>query len=207
MFRPDSKLMHILETASEFIALNLLFVISCLPVVTIGAASAAMYTVTRRMARKESPAIMQAFFEAFHANWRQSLTMNLILLTPLILLLGIRGLVAWQILVIPPVFQPLLTLAIGIFSLVWTYVWPIQAWFDNSAAATLRNAMLLPFGSPVIAAAATGLNLIPLWLLSRYPGEFLQISFFWFAAAFSLTAYVNTQLLRFQMRQYLLDMK
>lgn len=203
MFQPDSKIMAVLETAADFIALNLLFVIGCLPMITVGASSTALYTVARRMARKEHPSVPQAFFAAFRANFRQCLPLTLVLLIPMGCVLVIQLLMALQILQVPGWFSPLLTLATVILSVVWTYLWPLQAWFENKPAATLKNAMLIPFGNPLIAAATTLLNLVPFIWLCRSPAAFLQVSFFWLVAAFSLTAFLITQLLRLQLKKYL----
>lgn len=205
MFRADSKLMRILETAADFIALNLLFIMTCLPVVTVGASTAAMYTVTRRMARKEHPAVTQAYFAAFKSNFRQSIPLTLLLLCPFLLLAALKVLIVLQILMATPLFNGFFTVAMIVISVIWTYLWPIQAWFENSKMDTLRNAMLMPFGNPLIAAVATLMNMSPYLWLTRDVYSFLQTSFFWLAAAFALTAFLNTQLLRLQFRQYLPD--
>ena len=205
MFRADSKWMQVMGTASDFILLNLLFLLCCLPLVTIGASSAALYTVTRRIARKEHPAVSGAFIAAFRANFRQTLPLTLLLAVPQTAGMVLRVLMKLQIFTVPGWFPSILTLATAILGVVWTYVWPLQAWFENKPMSTLKNAVLLPFGNPLIAAVATLVNLLPLVWLDRNPVTFLQISFFWLAAAFSLTAFLNTQLLRLQCRHYLAD--
>ena len=87
---------------------------------------------------------------------------------------------------------------IGVFN---SYLWPLLAWYDNSLGNSLRNAVLLPLSNPLIALAVTGLNLLPVYLLLRHTYVFLRISFLWLVAGFALTAFVNTQLLRFQFRR------
>ena len=86
---------------------------------------------------------------------------------------------------------------IGVFN---SYLWPLLAWYENSLGNSLRNAVLLPLSNPFIALAVTALNLLPVYLLLRHTYVFLRISFLWLVAGFALTAFVNTQLLRFQFR-------
>ena len=56
---PDSKLYQILSTAASFIALNLLWLLCSAPLLTAGVSTAAMYSITRKMARHEDPAGME----------------------------------------------------------------------------------------------------------------------------------------------------
>ena len=45
IFSLDSKLMQGLSTVGDYIILNILFLITCLPVITIGAAKTALFRV------------------------------------------------------------------------------------------------------------------------------------------------------------------
>ena len=51
LFSPDSKFMRAMSMLGDLLLLNLIFLICCVPIVTIGAASTALYTVAFRMAR------------------------------------------------------------------------------------------------------------------------------------------------------------
>ena len=202
LFDPDSRIYQILSTAASFIALNILWLLCAAPLLTAGASTAAMYTVTRKMARHEDPTILPDFFKAFKENFKKSLLVSLILLLPMALLvlylfLGLSGGLdgqAW--------LRVYCWVAVGIIGVVSSYVWPLLAWYETSLGNTLRNAVLLPLNNPPIALAVTALNLLPLYLLLRHTFVFLRISFLWLVAGFALTAFVNTQLLRFQFRRF-----
>jgi len=60
----DSPLMNGLGTIADIFLLNIMYVICCIPVVTIGAATSALYTVTMQITRNEYPAVTKAFFFA-----------------------------------------------------------------------------------------------------------------------------------------------
>ena len=66
--------------AADLFMLNVVFVICCLPVVTIGASLTALHYVTLKMARNEESYIIRSFFKSFKQNFKQSTIINLIML-------------------------------------------------------------------------------------------------------------------------------
>ena len=68
-FSLDSPLMRFLSRLSDIFILNVLFLLCCIPVVTIGASATALYTVTLKMARNEESYITKGFFKAFKSNF------------------------------------------------------------------------------------------------------------------------------------------
>ena len=55
VFNPDSPMMRALGVVWDLIVLNLLFLVCCIPVVTIGPAITALHYVTTKMAGKFPP--------------------------------------------------------------------------------------------------------------------------------------------------------
>ena len=197
---PDSKLYQILSTAASFIALNILWLLCSSPLLTAGVSTAAMYIVTRKMARNEYPTVLPDFFKAFRDNFKKGMLAGLVMLVPLLLLvlyffLGLSGGTEGNALL-----RGLSWVAVGIIGVINSYLWPLLAWYENSLGNSLRNAVLLPLSNPFIALAVTALNLLPVFLLLRHTAFFLRISFLWLVAGFALTAFLNTQLLRLQFR-------
>lgn len=72
LFCRDSPLWRALTKVVDLIWLNILFVICCIPVFTVGAALSAMYSVTLKMCVNEEGAISQDFFKAFRENFKQA---------------------------------------------------------------------------------------------------------------------------------------
>lgn len=77
-FNPDSPFFEFMNTLAAFIGLNVLFLITCLPVITIGPALSALYTVTLKEARKEQGYIFSTYLKAFKRNFPQSVAAFLI---------------------------------------------------------------------------------------------------------------------------------
>ena len=64
-FNPDSPFFQFMNSLAAFIGLNVIFLITCLPIFTIGPALTALYTVTLKEARKEGGYIFSTYFKAF----------------------------------------------------------------------------------------------------------------------------------------------
>ena len=64
IFAPDGKLARALNCIGNLIILNLLTLLCCIPLFTIGAAMTALYTETMRMARGEEGSIVKEYFRA-----------------------------------------------------------------------------------------------------------------------------------------------
>ena len=74
----DSKLMVMLGHLADTMLLNIVFLISCIPVVTIGAAFSAMFSASRAIA--EQRGWFKAYWRAFGANFLRATLVWLILL-------------------------------------------------------------------------------------------------------------------------------
>lgn len=72
LFRFDSPVMILIGKIADFIVLNVLWVICCIPVVTAGAATTAKYTIAMRILREEGSGIIVPFFRAFKDNFKQA---------------------------------------------------------------------------------------------------------------------------------------
>ena len=68
----DSPVIVFLTTVADFMILNILFILCCAPVITIGPAVSALYTITMREARHEGGYIFKPFFKAFKNNFKQA---------------------------------------------------------------------------------------------------------------------------------------
>lgn len=70
-FNMDNSLWRFLGRLADVMILNIVFLITCLPVVTIGAAWTSLSYVTLKMSRDEESYIVKSYFKAFRQNFRQ----------------------------------------------------------------------------------------------------------------------------------------
>ena len=195
LFSPDSPAIKFLWKAADLIALNLIWLICCIPIVTIGPSTAAMYCVARDIAKGEWPGILKTFFRAFKQNFKQSLLVFLILLVPICLIAVYLFLAASGALDHAAWMKMFCYLGVAIIGFIWTYVFPLMAYFDNTLGNTLKNAILLPLANPFLAVLCTALNLLPVILLLVSVNVFASAGFFWLVLGGSLTAVINSKLL------------
>lgn len=142
-FSTDSPLWRALTKVADLIWLNILFVICCIPVFTVGAALSAMYSVTLKMCVNEEGAISQDFFKAFRENFKQATILWLIML-------GIGLFLIADFLMVPLLGGIVYEIAfwilcvIGIlYIMVFSYLFPLQSRFENPIKRTLMNALFL----------------------------------------------------------------
>ncbi|MFC0672604.1 YesL family protein [Brachybacterium hainanense] len=157
-FDPDSTVMHGLRTFLALVALNVLFVLSCLPVITLGAAGSALLEVMLRFADQERGYPATDYLRALGRNLVRGTGVLLVLGLPLLaLLLAARFWIALDSLIsllasILAMLGAVVVLAALIHALA------LVAAFRAGVGRTVRNAVLLVGAEPLRSA---GLVLIP----------------------------------------------
>lgn len=147
-FNYDGPFFNVLNRISDLVILNVLWFICCLPIVTIGASTTALYYVTIKIVNEEDAYVAKNFFKSFKENFVQS--------TIIWLILGAFGAaVVWDFFLLPNQISPESPLYTGLFSvlclagfltlLVLVWVFPLQARLENKIRHTFKNAVLLGF--------------------------------------------------------------
>ena len=72
LFHPENPIMRFLSHFYDLIVLNFLFILSCIPVFTIGAAISATYCITFKIIDGEEPYIIKGYIKAFKENFKQA---------------------------------------------------------------------------------------------------------------------------------------
>lgn len=188
-FSIDSKFYQVMMSVGEMMILNFCWILGSLPLVTIGAANAAMYTVMRQRVRDEGSGTIVPFFKAWWRNLKQgclfwlvqvfmtaSLGMTLFMPLPLF------------VKIIAGVF---LTLATLVFSLIY----PQLARYRNRWFPYVRNAVILL----VLRLKWVVLNFLvvlsPLLLFLLVPVEFVQLGFIWIVIGVSVLFYLSAKVM------------
>jgi len=189
---PNGKTVQGLTAFLAFVALNILYLLTCLPIVTIGAATSALYEVTIRYADDESGRPLADYFPAFGRNFRRASLASLCLLVPVILLA--YSVVFWwanpsTLGAVAAVFAAVA--AIYLF-IAWMYAMALVAWFDTRLKQTLKNALLLPGAEP---SRTFGIILIPV-ALGAITLLFPPFGFIVLTVGFSVGAYATAFLFR-----------
>lgn len=192
----DNVVMRALGKIGDMICLNVMWLICCIPIITIGASTTALYTVMLRMVKNEEGYIFRGFLKAFKSNFKQSTLIWLILL-----LLGIVWTVDFRVAGFMPgmagIVLRTLFLALGFILLsVMIYIFPLTARYENGIKATFKNALILTVAKLpytfLMAAIVVAVVFASLWsaftLLFSLP--------LWLIIGGALIAWVNSYILR-----------
>ena len=186
-FSPDSKFMQTMSRLADLVVLNLLFLVSCVPLFTIGAASTAMYTVCFQLGTEKESGIFRTYFRSFRENFKQSTILFLILALLLLalffdtlLLFSMTGWLRYGCVLT----GFLLVLAV----LMYSYAFPLLSQFANSTRQTLKNSLFLSLGYLPRSLLIGALNVFPLALALLNLYTFLQTAMMWAFLYFSAAA-------------------
>lgn len=146
-----------------FVALNLLYLVLCLPVVTIGAATAALFEVTIRYSDDESGRPLNDFLPAFRRSFKSGTLLAATLLLPMLVLAFAAVFWSGSPTVLGGVAMIGSIVAAVYCFTAFLYAMALTAVYENPYRATLKNALLLPMAEPV---RTIGLLLIPATLVS-----------------------------------------
>lgn len=138
-----SKLMRGMDIFGSLFALNIVFVISCIPIITIGAAFTALYAMMFKIQRKDDYTVVREYFMEFRSNFKRGTISWLIIVLVCVALWGQYtyicnfegGLVS---------FYSIALVVEGVtFILILPFVFPLLAYFDNTVGNTFKNAFFL----------------------------------------------------------------
>lgn len=161
LFRSDSKITQTLSKVGFLLWIQLLTLLCCLPIVTVGASLTAMHKVLLQLYRGSESGLTGTFFKAFKENFRQATVLWLIYLA-VFALLGFNYLVALNaenvLMGIALILIPILA-----FLVLCTFVWvfPFQSRYKNSIGQTLRLSFTMILSRPFLTVVMAVIALIP----------------------------------------------
>lgn len=195
LFNLDNPLMQLLSRVGDLIVLNVLTLLCSLPILTAGAAQAALHRVCQDMAFDTDSGVIGPYFRAFRVNFRQA---TILWLGELVL----AAVLAWDVLLITAYLggSAWMYILMGILALlaalICAYLMPLIARYDNTLRQHLNNAVVLALMKLPTSLLLAALNLLPLLLALISLNLFFQVLIFWVFLGFALVAYIQELLLR-----------
>lgn len=149
-FSYDSKFSQIMLKICSACVLNMLWFICSLPIVTVGASTAALFRVTLKLARDEDPQIVAEFWKGLRDNFKQATVLWLIMLAGGIVL-GLDGYILYHLYqtytgplgVICTLGLALIIVAAIIYVIVLMYLFPLTASVKNTNFNMLKNSFFI----------------------------------------------------------------
>ena len=142
MFQSDNLLSRVLTKVFDLCLLNILFLITSLPIFTIGVSLSALYTVTLAMSKNEESPVFKMYFRMWKQNFKKGMIAGLILLG-IVALLIFDMWIWWNSRISYRMFFMIATLVLlSLVIMVSNWVFPLIAKFENSVKNMFKNAMI-----------------------------------------------------------------
>ncbi|MDP1442153.1 YesL family protein [Priestia megaterium] len=143
LFNLDGPLLKFLSRSVDLVILNFLFLLFCIPIITIGASMTALYSVLIKMVRDEEKYIVKSFILSFKRNFTQStivwvimLGCALLLLTNLLFLGNLSG-------VLKIFFVSMLIIFVFIYLCILLFIFPYMARYEDNIKRSILNSLLV----------------------------------------------------------------
>ena len=195
----ENPFFEFMNGLADLVVLNIIWILSCLPFVTIGPAKTALYRVMLRRARGESNYPVREYLEAFKEDFGKSCKIWLVLLIS-------GGLLVFDLMYMGRSYTPL-GILVGVLLFVWmileSYLFPLTAQFENNLANTWKNAAYMAVRHFPYTVIVVILNGLPLFCFLA-GGAILQVTLpIYLVIGFSLTAGINARIFRTIFARYM----
>lgn len=200
IFDPESKFMLYIRVLGDMITLNVLFILCSIPVFTIGAAQAGLYTGLRELFdRDSSNSPSRSFFKGFKngfvkisAMWTSALVVIALLSYSVYFLY--HAIEKHVINTNVPIIIALVGLVV--FIAISAELTLFHSQFDCNPMLLFRNTMIMVVSHP-LRNLIIGISMwIPLILALFAPSYFFLLTPLWFGVYFSIVGYMNISLMK-----------
>ena len=190
LFQSDNPFNSFMTLVFDMMELSILWIIFCLPIITIGASTTALYYEAMKLVRDEGSSVSKGFLKSFKENFKESVPFTLIeLLIVAVLVFDFHYLRAKETAGASISYGILLfaaILAVAVFS----YAYPLLAHFVNTVKGTFNNAWRVAATNLPVTLLITAINAAPfLWFLLA-PSSFARVFWIWIFVGEGASAYV-----------------
>lgn len=190
MLQKDGKFVKVLNRIADLVGLNLLAILFCIPIITIGASITAVYGCIFRIQEKREGYLTKDFWKLFKECFRSSTIIYLVGAAVAAMLY-----LDYQIFATDSRLDILQVLVVAggiLVAEIFTYAFPMESYFENSLKATVKNALLLGISNIPYTLLMLGINVFPFFLVARIPVTFG----IWFLIGISGVAWINSFFLK-----------
>lgn len=205
IFPMDGKFFTFITKLSDLLLLNVLFIITCLPILTIGVSLTALYQTTLQLADNTDSYILRNYF----SNWKQNLKQGILIWIPSFIMLI---LCIFNLSVLPHMPQNLYRTTclclqfVLLFFLygIFLYAFSLPKVYRSSCLNTLRNALFMTFKHLPVTCLYLCISVIPYALIILLPKITGWILSFFIVIGSSGTAYIHSYILQKVFKKYIL---
>ena len=146
-FKNTNPAMRFMTNVANLILVNLLFIATCIPVITIGAALCGLYKVTFEIADGEEVFVFRDYFSTFIKKFKNATLLWLPIMvvdavmfySMMIVNAGLEGTASWM------AIPPWIVVLISFFLII--YAFPYTANYEDTFKNTVSKCLIMGFGS------------------------------------------------------------
>lgn len=196
LFDVNGPLVSAMSKLADIVICNVMFCLFSLPIVTIGASLAALFTCMQQLIYEEERdegLVFRAFWNAFLRNFRQATALWLICLGAMAFLGAYYWIVQFMAGALGRVYRITFYLLALLFLMGFIYIFPLQARFRNRVRHTLRNAWLLSVAALPWTALALAVPAALIYVcFIMNPAALTLMEYLWAVCGFGLIAYLDS---------------
>lgn len=202
LFSYNGPLHKFLSFICDLMILNLLWIISCIPIITIGCATVSLDYCCLRMQRDEG-SIFKDYWQAFKSNLKQMIPMWLLIVL-IGTVLAAEGALCY-IYTFPGRDAVRILFYLGVLGFigVLSYLFPLQAQFSNTIGKTFFNAVALAVVNWKTTLKLILLHLSPVIWFMLNAASFEKWMILWAILGVSVIEYLCTKLINPFFKPYL----
>ena len=182
LFSPDGVYARVMNWLWNILVLSVLWLVCCMPIITIGASSTAAYYAASKVMRHKTGKLVSEFFASFRRNLRQSIPLSAAI-TLLQVVLVMECIDLYSDIRVPMGFLALFLFLLLVVCAQANYLWACLSRFDRSSFQLFRMAIVLAFRHFLTTILLLLLLCIPLagiyfmpWGILIFPGLSIFVS-------------------------------
>ena len=188
LFNPENTFWNFMGKVTDVACMSFLWLLTSLPVITIGASTAAFYSFTLDAVQDGEGAVLRSYFTAFRKNFKNATVLWLLQLI-LTVFLAVNLFAAWNFYLAKGI------LGLGLFSLALfgmivcigtgLYLYPILVSYDFPIRKVFTDSFIMAVGNPHVT-----LSVIVVFLLAGVGIYYISgLFFFWIGLAIFFSSY------------------
>lgn len=198
LFNPENKFWNFISKIADVFCISILWAVCSLPIVTAGAANAALHRFSLNLVNDTEDMVLRGFFSAFKQNLKKA-TLIWLLQLAVGLFLAYDFFLAWHYFLQKSSVGAVVVLAAVcsltlIFLMTSMYIYPLQVTFDFPMKKLLRDSMIIALGN-----LWHSITILLIWMAACVGIFFFSGAFFIFVglAVFFSSYFVRAVFLRY----------
>ena len=192
----EPLLRRAMDAFGTIFALNVCFVVGCIPIFTVGASLSALYAMCIRLQEDEEETVVAGFIHEFKRNFKQSTIAYFFILLAIFVMYFEFLLVKRVTGFISTFYTGILVTELIFMGLIVPFLFPLIARYNNKLGTTVRNSLAL-----AITYKGSWLKVFiawfaPIFICVRYPIIFVNIWYLWVLFIFGAIAYGTSTTMR-----------